>query len=55
MIVQRTSNLLSSASWTKVTNAIQVINSSNVVALPIIAESAIFPAGTGSGCEHDDR
>ena len=35
MIVQRTSNLVSSASWTNVTNAIQVINSSNVLALPI--------------------
>ncbi|HSU56827.1 MAG TPA: Ig-like domain-containing protein [Candidatus Dormibacteraeota bacterium] len=42
MIVQRTSNLLSSASWTKVTNAIQVINSSNVLALPITAGPQFF-------------
>jgi len=42
MIVQRTSNLVSSASWTKVTNAIQVINSSNVIALPITAEPQFF-------------
>jgi hypothetical protein len=42
MIVQRTSNLVSSASWMKVTNAIQAINSSNVLALPIAAEPQFF-------------
>ena len=42
MIVQRTSNLLSFASWTKATNAIQVINFSNVLALPIVGESQFF-------------
>jgi hypothetical protein len=42
MIVQRTSNLLSSASWTKATNAVQVINSSNVLALPITAGPQFF-------------
>jgi hypothetical protein len=42
MIVQQKSNLLSSAAWTKVTNAVQVINSSNVLALPIAGESQFF-------------
>lgn len=42
MIVQRTSNLVSSASWTNVTNAIQVINSSNVLTLPIAAGPQFF-------------
>lgn len=42
MIVQRTSNLVPSASWTKVTNAIQVINSSNILALPIAAGPQFF-------------
>jgi hypothetical protein len=41
MIVQRSSNLVSSA-WTKVTNAIQVVNSSNVLALPIAGEPQFF-------------
>jgi hypothetical protein len=42
MIVQRTSNLVSSASWTNVTNAIQTINFSNVLTLPIAAVPQFF-------------
>ncbi len=42
MIVQQKSNLVSSVSWTKVTNAIQVINSSNVLTLPISAGPQFF-------------
>jgi hypothetical protein len=42
MIVQSTSNLLSSALWTNVTNAIQVMNSSNVLALPMTAGPQFF-------------
>jgi hypothetical protein len=42
MIVQRTSNLVFSGSWTKVTNEIQVINSSNVLALPIVSVPQFF-------------
>jgi len=42
MIVERTSNLVSSATWTKVTNAIQVINSSNFLNLQISAKHQFF-------------
>ena len=42
MIVQKASNLLSSASWSKVTNAIQMINSSNVLILPMTAGPQFF-------------
>ncbi|MEY2427746.1 MAG: hypothetical protein QOJ40_631 [Verrucomicrobiota bacterium] len=42
MIAQRTSNLVSTASWTKLTNAIEVINSSNVLTLPIGAAPQFF-------------
>jgi hypothetical protein len=41
MIVQRTSNLVVS-SWAKVTNEVQVINASNVLALPVTAERQFF-------------
>src|SRR5260221_4732926 len=42
MIVQRTTNLVSSAVWTVVTNAVQAINSSNSLALPITAGPQFF-------------
>ena len=42
MVAQTASNLPSPASWTKVTNAIQVVNSSNVVALPVAAGPQFF-------------
>jgi hypothetical protein len=42
MIVQTTSNLISPASWSKVTNGVQVINSSNVLALPITTGPQFF-------------
>jgi hypothetical protein len=42
MLVQTASNLLSPVSWTKITNAIQLINSSNVLALPMAAEPQFF-------------
>jgi hypothetical protein len=42
MVVQRASNLVSPVSWTKVTNAIQTINSSNVLALPLAAVPQFF-------------
>jgi len=42
MIVQRKSNLVASASWTKVTNAIQWINSSNFLTLPIAGTPQFF-------------
>jgi hypothetical protein len=42
MIVQGTSNLVPAVSWTKLTNAIQVINSSNVLTLPIAARPQFF-------------
>ncbi len=42
MIVQRTSNLGLSVAWTNVTNAIQAIDSSNVLTLPIAATPQFF-------------
>ncbi len=42
MIVQQASNLVSSAEWTKVTNVIQLISFSNVLALPIGARPQFF-------------
>jgi hypothetical protein len=42
MVVQVASNLVPSVSWTKITNEIQVINSSNVLVLPITAGPQFF-------------
>jgi hypothetical protein len=42
MIVQTASNLLSPVWWTKITNTIQVINSTNVLILPIALETQFF-------------
>jgi len=42
MVVQTVSNLLSSAAWTNVTNPIQVVDSSNLVALALAAEPRFY-------------
>ena len=42
MVVQTKSNLLSTATWTNITNAVQFTSSSNFVALPLDAEQKFF-------------
>jgi len=42
MLVQGTPELVSSASWAKVTNVVQVINSSNVLTVPITSGPQFF-------------
>jgi len=42
MIVQSASNLASAVSWARITNTIQVIDSTNVVTLPIAPETHFF-------------